>query len=252
MLDVTHSRAPSAAARAGSTRADGDDGDQETSTQRAHEGDQDADHQSLRAVVAMARHGVERCHLASGILIRDGDAEAAEATEPLAADLDRLQLALGEGPGLQASGCTSMVSSDDLSTDTRWPSFSPRARQCGVAAVVSVPLIPAREFPAWRGWLTLYSRDTGPFPSHSIALAQSLGLYLSTTVNSALHAKNLEAALASRDLIGQAKGIIMARKNVDDEAAFAILRRASQHTNRRLRDIAEAVVRSCGCQGIDG
>jgi hypothetical protein len=112
--------------------------------------------------------------------------------------------------------------------------------------MVSIPLVPVREFPGWHGWLTLYSREPGPFPAASIALAETLGLYFSTTVNSSLHAESLEAALASRDLIGQAKGIIMARRNLDDADAFAVLQGASQHANRRLRDVAAEVVRSCG------
>lgn len=251
MSNVTNSRAPSAPARARNTRAHGHDNGQDASARRVHERDQDADYPSLRAVVTLARHSVEGCDLASGILILDGEAAVAEASEPLAADLDRLQHELGEGPGLQACGISSIVSTDDLSTDARWPSFSQRARRCGIAAVVSIPLIPEREFPRWHGWLTLYSRQPGPFPSGSLALAQTLGLHFSNTFNTALHAKNLEAALASRDLIGQAKGIIMARKNIDDEQAFAILRQVSQHTNRKLRDIAETVVRSCGRHGID-
>lgn len=194
----------------------------------------------------MARESVERCDLASGILLRAGNADVTEASDPLAAELDRLQRELGAGPGPEACETSSIVSSDDLGTDARWPSLRPHARRSGVAAVVSIPLVPAREFPWWSGWLTLYSHHAGAFPAPSVAVAETLGLYFSSTVNSALHAQSLEAALASRDLIGQAKGIIMARKNLDDEGAFAVLKQASQHTNRRLRDVAEEVVRSCG------
>ena len=199
----------------------------------------------------MAHQSVEHCDLASGILIRDGSVELAEASEAVAAGLDHLQHQLREGPGLQACRSSSIVSTEDLSTDPRWPSVSPHAHRCGIAAVVSVPLIPEREFPSWYGWLTVHRRQPGPFPAASMALAQTLGLYFSNTVDSALHARNLEAALASRDLIGQAKGIIMARRNIDDVQAFAVLQQASQRSNRRLRAVAEAVVRSCGRQVVD-
>lgn len=213
--------------------------------------DHDADYASLRAVVAMARQNGEGFDLASAIVIRDDETEASEASEPLAADLDRLQHELKDGPGHQACETSSIVSTDDLSTESRWPAFSSKAQRWCIASVVSIPLIPEREFPGWCGWLTLSSRHPGPIPPASIGLAQTLGLYFSSTVNSALHARSLEAALASRDLIGQAKGIIMARRNIDDDQAFAILQQVSQHTNRRLRDVAETVVRSCGHQTID-
>lgn len=216
--------------------------------------DHDADDPTLRAVVAMARRSVEGCDLASGILIRNGEVAVTEASAPLVADLDRTQHGLGDGPGPHAYGTSSTVSIADVSSDARWPSFDQQAHRCGISAVVAIALAPtraparapARGSPSWCGWLTLYSRHPGPFSSASVALAETLGLYLASAVDGALHAKNLEAALVSRDLIGQAKGIIMARRNVGDEEAFAILQRASQHRNRRLRDVAEAVVRSCG------
>lgn len=208
-------------------------------------------HTGLRTVVDLALRSVGRCDRAGAILIHDGAPEVAGTSHPLAVELDRLQHELGEGPGRQACDSSSIVVAEDLATDPRWPSFAAHARRAGMVAAIAVPLLPEREFRAWCGWLTLYSRQPGSFSPASIALAETLALYCSTTVNSGLHAANLESALASRDLIGQAKGIIMVRRNVDDEQAFAILRRASQHTNRRLRDVAAAVVRSCGRRGID-
>lgn len=246
MPDVTTSRTPWVPSRASTARALDHHGEA-TTTPPVQQRDGDVDHPTtLRAVVAMATQSVERCDLASGILIRDGDTEVAEASGPLASDLDRLQHEQGDGPGFQAYATYTTVSADDLRTDERWPSFSSLARRHGIAALVSIPLVPVREFPWWHGWLTLYSRDPGSFTPASIALAETLGLYVSTTVNSSLHAESLEAALASRDLIGQAKGIIMARKNLDDRQAFAVLQQASQHSNRRLSDVAAQVVRSCG------
>jgi hypothetical protein len=217
---------------------------------RVHQPDQGTDYPSLRAIVEIARDSVEGCHLASGTLIRDAGAEVAEASEPLAAELDRAEREFGEGPGLQACDTSSIVTSNDLGTDARWPFFGPLARRRGVAAVMSVPLTPVREVPGWCGWLTLYNRRPGPFSPSSIALAETLGLYCSSSVNSELHARSLHAALVSRDLIGQAKGILMARKGIDNEQAFAILLQASQHANRRLHEVAEIVVRSCDRHGI--
>ena len=211
-----------------------------------------SDELGLRAVVAMAQQSVESCDLATGMVTHDGDPRVSTASDDVVIDLDQLQLDLEDGPGLHACGTTSIVSTVDLRIDARWPSLRPHADRYGLAAAVWIPLTPAPAFPSWAGWLTLYSRQPGPFPPASMALAHTLGRYFSTTVSNALRARNLDAALASRDVIGQAKGILMARKNVDDAQAFALLQQASQHTNRRLRDVADAVVRSCGRQGLPG
>ncbi len=55
---------------------------------------------------------------------------------------------------------------------------------------------------------------------------------------------NLEKALETRDIIGQAKGILMARQQIDADAAFDVLRRASQRSNTKLRDVASDLVAS--------
>lgn len=212
----------------------------------------DPDELGLRAVVAMAHQSVESCDLATGIVICDGETRVSTASDDVVTDLDQLQLDLEDGPGLQACQGTSIVSTIDLRIDARWPSLNAPAHRGGLAAVVWIPLTPAPAFPSWGGWLTLYSRQPGPFPSTSMTLAHTLGRYFSTTVNNALRARSLDVALASRDLIGQAKGILMARKDIDDAQAFALLQQASQHTNRRLSDVADAIVRSCGRHRLAG
>jgi len=70
--------------------------------------------------------------------------------------------------------------------------------------------------------------------------AQAFGL-VRAQQQAALHAEQLQQALASRDVIGQAKGIIMERERVTADQAFEILRKASQHRNVKLREVAEQV-----------
>lgn len=198
----------------------------------------------LATVVAMAHQSVDGCDLASGVIVCDGTTTAAEASAPLAAKLGRIQRELGEGPGLHAGADSPIVTSEDVGADSRWPAFGACARQLGISGAMSLALIPRREYPRWYGRIDLYSHDAGQFGPASITLGRTLALYCSSMVNSSLHARSLEAALVSRDVIGQAKGILMARRTIDEEQAFEILRHASQRTNRPLRDVAATVIRS--------
>ncbi|MEX5721243.1 ANTAR domain-containing protein [Geodermatophilus maliterrae] len=55
---------------------------------------------------------------------------------------------------------------------------------------------------------------------------------------------HLTTALSSRDLIGQAKGILMERYKITAEMAFALLARTSQDTNRKLHEVAASLAQS--------
>ena len=81
------------------------------------------------------------------------------------------------------------------------------------------------------------------------ALAQSASVVLSNALlflRSTSEAANLQEALENRDVIGQAKGILMAFRKCDSDTAFAMLREASQHSNRKLRDVASDVIEQGG------
>lgn len=94
------------------------------------------------------------------------------------------------------------------------------------------------------GALNLYSKSPDAFDDESREMGSVFAAHAAVALGSARNEEHLEAALASRDVIGQAKGLLMAREGITPDEAFAVLRKASQRLNVKLRDIAGRVVTS--------
>jgi transcriptional regulator with GAF, ATPase, and Fis domain len=186
-----------------------------------------------------------------------GDSERLEtsnASSPEIRFVDEGQYQDGDGPCVEAirSGHEVRVS---LPMD-RSPTFAARARRAGVSSVLSLPLqVQTRT----TGDLNLYSiggaavSEAGSQMARALAEQAAMVLANAGALASAELAKqHLEEALNTRDLIGQAKGILMARQGVTAQEAFDVLRRASQRSGRKLRDIAVEVASNPGSAPRDG
>ena len=169
-------------------------------------------------------------------------------TGQLALALDESQYELGHGPCLAAASSTNIQAVTDMTSENRWPDWTSRALQAGAHSSLSIGL-PVQE--AVTGALNLYSTEPHAFDDDAIAVAvaQTFASYASVAMaNAYLYdakttlAQHMEAALASRAVIEQAKGIIMGDRRCTADEAFAILTKLSQDTNRKLRDIAAALV----------
>ncbi|WP_433802165.1 ANTAR domain-containing protein [Actinomycetospora sp. CA-084318] len=121
----------------------------------------------------------------------------------------------------------------------RWPAFAPAARARGVVALLAVALVP-RDRPV--GAVTLYVRDGGALPPDATVLATALALPAAMALHAARRVAGLDQAVTSRDLIGQAKGVLMQRDHIGPDEAFGRLVAASQHTNLKLVDVARWLV----------
>jgi hypothetical protein len=167
------------------------------------------------------------------------------ATDVFAAELDALQRRSGQGPGLAAMAGAATFYAEDLADDDRWPLFGPEAAARGVRSLLSLPLV--GENPV--GALNLYAQYPQAFGvidrARGLLLAAVAGLALGsaqTHEDDERRSVNLQAALATRELVGQAQGILMERERITADQAFDILRRASQHLNRRLREVAQTLI----------
>ncbi|PKZ62992.1 hypothetical protein CYJ73_24260, partial [Gordonia terrae] len=94
------------------------------------------------------------------------------------------------------------------------------------------------------GALNLYAETPHAFDRDSLALALNLATHAAIALSSARREEQFHSALASRDIIGQAKGMIMERYNIDALQAFELLRKLSQDSNMRLADVAKQLVHS--------
>ena len=152
-----------------------------------------------------------------------------------------LQNDLGEGPCLTAVAQVDRVWVPDVARDRRWPRFASRAAALGVQSMVCTPLVLGTTV---LGSLTLGSTAVNAFDEESASLAAIFAAHTTTALAATEGRRQLSAAISSRDIIGQAKGILMERYRIDADAAFAVLIRTSQNTNIKLHDVAAELCES--------
>ena len=200
---------------------------------------------TLSSVVGLAVATIEGCDFAGLFTTGVGALTTPAFTGPMVLAVDAIQERTKEGPSLDAIARRKIVSVDDLKTDPRWPRFSPQAVDQGLRSVLSLPLASNSQ----GGALNLYARYPAAFGVVDRAKAAIL-VSLASLALSVAHthedeerrAENFNAALGTRETIGEALGILMERERISADQAFDILRRASQHLNIKLRDVAQNLV----------
>jgi ANTAR domain/GAF domain len=200
---------------------------------------------TLRQLVALAVATIEGCDYAGIFLAEGREVTTPYSTDPVVVELDAIQRRNGEGPCLDAMAQDGVFYAEDLADDARWPRFGVDAVAAGVRSLLAV-LLPINGDP---GALNLYARYPQAFGvidrGRASLLAAMAGMAISsarTHEDEERRAANLQAALVTREMIGQAQGILMERERITPDQAFDILRRASQHLNVKLRDVAQNLV----------
>jgi transcriptional regulator with GAF, ATPase, and Fis domain len=194
----------------------------------------------LQKVTAAAVELIAGVHCADVLLISGSDLfRSMAATSPLAIDLDGMQRQFREGPCLDAAVDHSVILCNDLGKELRWPSFAKAAIAAGVHSMLSFQLFTHN---GRMGALNLF----GLTPDSFTLEAEALGAMLATHIANAFIADDKElqfrSALNSRDVIGQAKGMIMERFCVDAVQAFELLIKLSQQSNTRVAVVAAELV----------
>jgi GAF domain-containing protein len=203
---------------------------------------QESPQQVLDGVVRLAREMVPGAEEATITMVRkDRHCYSAAATSALASDFDVLQDETGEGPCLDAIWQRETVRVDDLASDPRWPVLGPRAAERGVASMLCFQLFVHRDT---LGALDLLARSTSAFTDESEHVGLLLASHAAIAAADAHHLENVTSALVNRDIIGQAKGILMERFKIPSDQAFAVLAKVSQDTNRKLSAVAEDLART--------
>ncbi|MEU4390253.1 GAF and ANTAR domain-containing protein [Kribbella sp. NPDC023855] len=173
------------------------------------------------------------------ITTKEGRIETLAPTGPRVTRADHLQYELGEGPCLHAALEEPVVAVNDLANDPRWPDFGPKAAALGFGSQVAFQF---RAAPHVRGALNLYAQEPNSIDQDSIHLGSMFAGQIAVAMGWARQDQTLTEALATRNIIGQAVGIVMERYKLDSDRAFAFLTRLSQTSNTKLNVIAAALV----------
>lgn len=200
--------------------------------------DQPALRATAEEVVAFAVDATSADH-AGVSLYHAKQSDNTAATDPVVEQLDAMQTEVNEGPDLALSDEQPVILVVDTRHEDRWPTWAARAAEAGIGSVLAVRLsTPGKAV----GALNLYARDGDAFDSDDHAVAGILARHAALALATALHEENLEIAVDARKRIGQAQGILMERFGLDQEQAFAVLRRYSQAHNIKLRAVAETLI----------
>ena len=209
--------------------------------------------QVLSRVAELAQRAIPGAAEVSVTLVRGGAAETAAYTGEVALALDEKQYDTGYGPCLDAAREKTVFLVRDMAAEQRWPRWTANAVAQGVTGSLSVGM-PVED--AVTGALNIYAVEAGALDEDDIELARTFAGYAAVALaNANLYsttaklAAQMAEAMESRAVIEQAKGILIAQNRVTADEAFDILIRASQTSNRKIRDIAEALVNKAQLNG---
>lgn len=195
--------------------------------------------ETLDAIARAAVAAISEADDAGLILIRKGQIEPVSATGQRPIQLDALQQKTKEGPCVDAANTQKIILVEDLSRAPSWPPLHEAAVELGVTSMACVPL---RVGDRTTGALSLYSAQQNAFEDADLAYVELFATLAALALADAQRADQLRTALASRDVLGQAKGILMERMRLSADQAFATLSNASQTTNTKVTTVAEHLV----------
>jgi GAF domain-containing protein len=196
---------------------------------------------TLRKIVNLARRMIQSCdHAGLSLLVKGRIETPAQTDPPVPQIIDQIQNDTGEGPGVDAIRQHEVFETGDFSREHRWPRFSPAiVQQTDVRSGLAIRLFTAE---STMGSLNLYAETVDAYDDDDRGMASIFAAHAAVALRAAQQQEQLTFAIETRDIIGQAKGILMARTGVDEAEAFELLRGSSSRMNRKLREIAQEVV----------
>ncbi|MEX1179145.1 MAG: GAF and ANTAR domain-containing protein [Nitriliruptor sp.] len=194
----------------------------------------------LQLIVDLGQDYLEGCDGTSLMLIGKNRTISSPAySSRVAYDSDLAQYEADEGPCLDALRDHAIYMIDDLELELRWPKYRALALELGVRSMLSYRLYAKG---GTLGALDFYSGRPHVYSAFSKVIGQVFASHAGVALKGAITEAGLERAIQTRDVIGQAKGILMERHGLPATDAFAKLARISQDRNIPLRDLAEQLV----------
>ncbi len=178
----------------------------------------------------------------AGITIasRDGKVRTAWATGPYPAILDDIQQRHCDGPCLSVAWEHHVLRIDDLADEHRWPGYCRDAIELTpVRSILSFQLFVHHQT---MGAVNFYAEQPGAFDDDAVEMGLTMATHVALAWNMVRRDQQFRSALASRDIIGQAKGMVMERFKIDAVQAFELLKRLSQSSNTPLVAVALQLV----------
>lgn len=195
---------------------------------------------TLEKIVHLAVGTIANCEHAGISMIRDRSISSPASSDLIPAIVDQIQSETGEGPCVDAIKEHEVFQTGQLSSERRWPHFARRAHEeSGVESILSFRLFAEEDT---MGALNLYSTRHEAFDAHDLAIGALFATHAAVAWSTARTIENLHNGMSSRQVIGEATGLLMARENVTEQQAFEMLKRASQRLNVKLRNVAEHIV----------
>ena len=201
----------------------------------------------LQRVVDLVQRAMPVGVEASITLMRNEQATTAAFTGELARELDEMQYGRGHGPCLDAALGGQVIEILDARDEARWPDYVPTFLEHGALSSIAVPVAAAQ----LSAGLNVYAPVAQAFTDDDRRAVVEFAAYAGAALTNmdALQdarelAANLQTAMKSRSVIEQAKGILIERHRLSPDEAFRLLPETSMHTNRKVRDLAEQLVRT--------
>jgi GAF domain-containing protein len=194
--------------------------------------------ETVEEVVQFALHAGAWTY-AGVMLTARGRREIGTVTDTLVAEIYRRQIDRGDGPVLTALREGTTVSIPDVATETRWADWGTTLTGYGIGSALHVPMWAADRL---LGVLSLYNVKPHAFDVHDEEIAHILARHASVAVATARNDETMSAAVDARMVVGQAMGILLERHDLNAYQAFNVLRRYSQDSNTKLRDVAQHLI----------
>ncbi len=209
----------------------------------------------LRRVADLAVQAIPEAEQVSVTLMERGQAHRVVFTGDLAVDLDERQYSHGFGPSMDAALSGRLITVEDTADSLTYPAFGQQAHRHGINHTLSLGMTTSPQ--AAHGAITMYSATPcGPFSQSIHVIATNFAsraaialLNAAAYAAATAEASQLRQAMISRAGIEQAKGILMRDRGCTADEAFAILRDCSCRWNRKLRDVAQAILHDASGAG---
>lgn len=200
--------------------------------------------ETLQRIVDLGGDYIDPCEGASISFIRGRALSTPVWSNRTVFEADQAQYRHTQGPCLQAIGVHETIVIDDLAEEQRWPRWREAVLDLNLRSSSSFRLFLVSDGEETFGSLNMYSSRAHAFDAHAQALGQVFASHAAVALKAAITEAGIEQAIRSRDVIGQAKGILMERHHISADEALHMLRRTSDDRNIKIRTLAGQVTES--------